>query len=227
MSLSLNKATEQVVLTLNKRGITNIPKDINVSLLLDYSYSMSSQYSNGAVSRVLQRLLSISNVIDDDGKLELVIFEDGANHVGTLNVSQFDSTDRIVDDIRRKYSMGGTNFAPAINKILSVLSSGSSIGKAFGGFFSKKPAVEGKQLLVMISDGNNNDGPSFAQAVKTIESMPNVYLQCVAIGYDSSSLRKLAEQSDSVGYSSISDFSKTDEDLINSVINPELLQKFA
>lgn len=227
MSLSLNKATEQVVLTLNKRGITNIPKDVNVSLLLDYSYSMSSHYSNGAVSRVLQRLLSISNVIDDDGNLELVIFENGANHVGTLNVSQFDTTDRIVDQIRSKYSMGGTNFAPAVDKILSVLSAGSSIGKAFGGFFGKKPAVEGKQLLVMISDGDNGDHKEFAQAVKTIESMPNVYLQCVAIGYDSRSLRALAEQSDSVGYSSISDFSKTDEDLINSVINSELLQKFA
>jgi hypothetical protein len=227
MSLSLNKASEQVVLSLNKRGITNIPKDINVSLLLDYSISMSSHYNNGNVSRVLQRLLSISNVIDDDGKLELVIFENGANHVGTLDVNQFDSTDSIVRDICNKYSMGGTYFAPAIDKILSVLSSGSSIGKAFSGFFSKKPAVEGKQLLVMISDGDNSDQVAFAKAVKTIESMPNVYLQCVAIGYDSRSLRELADQSDSVGYSSVSDFTKTDEDLINSVINPELLQKFA
>lgn len=227
MSLTLNKATEQVVLTLNKRGITNIPKDINVSLLLDYSGSMSNQYSNGAVARVLQRLLSISNVIDDDGKLELVIFENSATHIGTLDVSQFDETNRIVQNIRDNYRMGGTEFAPAIDKILEVLSAGSSVGKMFGGFFGKKPTVEGKQLLVMISDGDNSDDKAFAKAVQTVESMPNVYLQCVAIGYDSSSLRKLADQSDSVGYSSISDFSKTDEDLINSVINPELLQKFA
>lgn len=227
MSLSLNKATEQVVMSLNKRGITNIPKDINVSLLLDYSYSMDRHYNSGAVSRVLQRLLSISNVIDDDGKLELVIFENGANHVGTLDVKQYDDTETIVQHIRNKYSMGGTNFAPAVNKILDVLSTESSVSKAFGGFFGKKPTVQGKQLLVMISDGDNSDATAFSQAVSTIENMPNVYLQCVAIGYDSSSLRDLANRSDSVGYSSISDFTKTDEDLINSVINPELLQKFA
>lgn len=226
-TLTLNKASEQVVLTLNKRGITNIPKDINVSLLLDYSGSMTRHYSGGAVSRVLKRLLSISNVIDDDGKLELVIFQNNATHVGTLDVNQYDSTDTIVSDICRKYSMGGTEFAPAVDKILNVLSSSSAVGKMFGGFFSKAPAVEGKQLLVMISDGDNTDKSAFERAVKTIESMPNIYLQCVAIGYDSASLRKLAEESDSVGYSSVADFTKTDEELINSVINPELLQKFA
>lgn len=225
--MTLNKASEQVTLTLNKRGITNIPKDINVSLLLDYSGSMSRQYENGNVSRVLKRLLSISNVIDDDGKLELVIFENSATHVGTLDVNQFDSTDQIISDITRKYRMGGTEFAPAVNKILDVLSADSTASKVFGGFFGKKPTVEGKQLLVMISDGDNSDKTAFANAVKTIETMPNIYLQCVAIGYDSRTLRQLAEESDSVGYSSVSDFTKTDEDLINSVINPELLQKFA
>ena len=227
MSLTLNKATEQVILSLNKRGITNIPKDINVSLLLDFSGSMSSQYSNGNVSRVLKRLLSISNTIDDDGNLELVIFENSATHVGTLNVNQYDSTDQIIKDICNNYRMGGTEFAPAVDKILDVLSNQSTAKKVFGSFFGKKPTVEGKQLLVMISDGDNSDRSAFERAVATIESMPNVYLQCVAIGYDSSSLRALADKSDSVGYSSVSDFTKTDDELINSVINPELLQKFA
>lgn len=227
MSLSLNKATEQVKLSLNKRGITVIPNDINVSLLLDYSGSMSRQYENGDVSRVLQRLLSIANTIDDDGKLELVIFENGAKHVGTLDVNQYDETDKIVSDICDKYRMGGTEFAPAVNKILEVLSADSAVSKMFGSFFGKKPEVQGKQLLVMISDGDNSDQSAFAQAIKRIESMPNVYLQCVAIGYDSQSLRALAAKSDSVGYSSVSDFKKTDEDLINSIVSSELLQKFA
>ena len=66
---SLTKATEQVVFNLTKRGITDVPKDINVSLLLDYSGSMEGDYNSGAVTNVLRRLLSISNTIDDDGNM--------------------------------------------------------------------------------------------------------------------------------------------------------------
>lgn len=235
-SFNLTKATEQVSFNLTKRGITDIPKDINVSLLLDFSYSMSSQYSSGAVARVLQRLLSISNTIDDDGLMELVVFHHDAMHYGTLNVDQYDEVTTIVEDICRRYSMGGTNFAPAINKILDILGQNTPIKKVSGFFknlFSSQEQapssfeLPGKQLLVLLTDGENSDSTEFNNCVKRIESLPNVYLQCVAVGYDSESLRQLAATSSSVGYSSLSDFSRTDDDLIESVVNTELLTKFA
>ena len=103
MSLSLNKATEQVVMSLNKRGITNIPKDINVSLLLDYSYSMDRHYNSGAVSRVLQRLLSISNVIDDVAKQQDTLY-----YTYPITKLQWSSGGRPVDAI---------NFAKAVSGV--------------------------------------------------------------------------------------------------------------
>lgn len=235
MTLSLNKATEQVVLNLNKRGITDIPKDVNVSLLLDYSYSMDSYYNNGAVERVLQRLLSIANTIDDDGQLELVLFENKAHHYGTVNVDQYDNVKGIIQDIKKKFNMGGTEFAPPVKKILEVLNKSLAKEKARGFFknlFTKDTPQDlsqplGKQLLVLISDGDNQDKGAFTTLVKQVEEMPNVYIQCIAIGYNSSYLQEIADRSCSVGYSSISDFSKTDDELINSVINKELLTKFS
>ena len=228
MSLTLNKATEQVVLTLNKQGITDIPKDINVSLVLDISDSMSTAYNSGAVSRVLQRLISILNTIDDDGQLELVLFENKAHHYGTLNVNQYEGTDALVADILNKYAMGGTSFTPAINKILSVLTKESTTSKIKGFFFNTpKKEIEGKQLIVFISDGDCDDSSSFREKVKELEKLPNVYLQCVAIGYDSSFLKGVASQSDSVGYSSVRDFNQSDETLISSILNAEVISKFA
>lgn len=237
---SLTKATEQVVFNLTKRGITDVPNDINVSLLLDYSGSMEGDYNSGAVTDVLRRLLSISNTIDDDGNMELVVFHHDAMHYGTLNVDQYDQAQDIITDVRRQYRMGGTNFAPAVRKTLEVLgSSKESVVEKAAGFFGKLfgttttkevvkvSEVEGKQLLVLISDGANGDASDFRQIVREIEQMPNVYLQCLAVGYDSSYLRAIAEQSDSVGYSSLVDFSQTDDDLIESIINKELLDKFA
>ena len=236
---TLTKATEEVAFNLTKRGITDVPRDINVSLLLDFSGSMDLQYRNGNVSRVLQRLLSISNTIDDDGDMELILFHNNAYHYGTLNVNQYEDTDDIVSDIISKYSMGGTEFAPAVLKALEVLGADtvkSSVAKTrsfFKRLFSLGAQEEtcqrvpGKQLLVMISDGDNSDRRDFNETVKLIENMPNVYLQCVSVGYESTYLQQIADQSDSIGYSSLQDFSKTDDALIESIINKELLNKFA
>lgn len=237
---SLTKATEQVVFNLTKRGITDVPNDINVSLLLDYSSSMEGDYNSGAVTNVLRRLLSISNTIDDDGNMELVVFHHDAMHYGTLNVSQYDQAQDIITDVRRQYRMGGTCFAPAVRKTLEVLGTSKEtvvekatgfLGKLFGSTTTKEVVkvseVEGKQLLVLISDGSNGDSADFRQVVRQIEQMPNIYLQCLAVGYESSYLRAIADESDSVGYSSLSNFTQTDDELIESIINKELLDKFA
>lgn len=239
MSLSLTKATEEVKLSLTKRGITNVPTDINVSLLLDISYSMTGEFNNGSVQRVLERLLSISNTIDDDGDMELVVFSNSAYHHSTLNVSQYDETESIVNDIKRRYTFSGTSFAPAISKILDVLGYTKPSTAPVAGFFSKlfsrasdevQPSsggVEGKQLIVLITDGENSDTPEFMRKVQLIEELPNVYLQCVGIGHRSNVLQDLADRSDSVGYTALKDFSQTNDELISSIINKELLTKFS
>lgn len=252
MSLSLNKAIEEVKLNLNKRGITDVPQDINVSLLLDYSGSMSRQYQDGTVEKVLQRLLSISGTIDDDGILQLILFENRAHHYGEVTTEQYDSVKDLVKDITRKYSMGGTEFAPAIDSILKVLSSeevevqktfetSSKKGGFFKSLFGKKEVtktvrtvkerhstgkIEGKQLLVLITDGDNSDNAAFRSKISLIEKMPNIYLQVISVGFESTYLQDIADASNSVGYSSLKDFN-TDGALIESIINPELLEKFS
>lgn len=226
MHKSLTKATEEVVRTLTKRGVVSIPRDINVSLLLDISGSMRPYFSNGSVTGVLERLLSISNTIDDDGVMPLTLFHHDAHFYREVKSEEYENAQSIIDDIVSRYSFGGTEFTPAVVKALETLA--PSVG-FFSRLFSKPavPAVEGKQLLVLITDGENSDSREFSAIVQELEKMPNIYLQTIAVGFDSGYLSGIADQSDSVGYTSISSFTGSDEKLINSIISNELLTKFS
>lgn len=244
-SFNLTKATEQVAFNLTKRGITLTDKDINVSLILDYSASMSQHYTpGGRVEDILKRLLSISNTIDDDGLMELVLFTSNAYQYGQLSVDQYDEARAIVQDICARYSMGNTQFSPAISKILEILTVNSETPvpvKKEPSFFSKLfgakeevvlqnvPVIPGKQLLILISDGENSsyDNRELLSQIDRIEQLPNVYLQFVAIGFDSKYMQDIADRSDSVGYSSIASFNYSDDQLIESILSKELMDKFS
>lgn len=231
MSLNLTKATEEVTFNLTKRGLV-APNDINVSLLLDFSGSMDHYYRSGTVAKVLQRLLSISNTIDDDGILQLVPFHHTALPPQEITVEQYDDAAVIIRKLMNEYSMGGTAYSPAMDKLLGVLSNDTPVAKATGFFsrlFAKNepafPKIEGKQLIILITDGEPSDQSEFLKRIHELEKTSNIYLQTIAVAYDSNYLRTLAERSDSVGYTSISDFDSSDEALIESIINPELLAK--
>lgn len=228
--IPLSKVSEDVVIVLNKNGVTNIPKDINVSLVLDQSGSMSRYFSDGTVANILRRLLGISNVIDDDGQLPFVIYHNSAYDCGTLNVNQYDSVDNILTRTVSQYGFGGTAYTPAINTILNKLGAGKTVGGLRGLFGGSNPvdSIEGKQLITFITDGEtgSSDERDFEAKIKQIEASDNVYVQLICVGFHSKFLSGLGDKYDSVGYSSISDFSKTDAELIEAVVNPEVIAKF-
>lgn len=223
--ISLKKVSEDVVISLQKKGVTNIPKDINVSLVLDQSGSMSSYFGNGTVANILRRLLGISNVIDDDGNLPFVVYHSQAFDAGTLNVSQYDQVEQILSQSISKYGFGGTAYTPAIDTILKKLGGGGFLGGLFG---NPMASIKGKQLITFITDGetSSSDERAFEEKIKQIESSNNVYVQLICVGFHSNFLSGLGDRYDSVGYSSISDFSKTDAELIDAVVNPEVIAKF-
>lgn len=223
--ISLKKVSEDVVISLQKKGVTNIPKDINVSLVLDQSGSMSGYFGNGTVANILRRLLGISNVIDDDGNLPFVVYHSSAYDAGTLNVNQYDQVEQILGESIRKYGFGGTAYTPAIDTILKKLGGGGFLGGLFG---NPMASIKGKQLITFITDGetSSSDEREFEAKIKQIESSNNVYVQLICVGFHSNFLSSLGDRYDSVGYSSISDFSKTDAELIDAVVNSEVIAKF-
>ncbi|AND75454.1 putative von Willebrand A domain protein [Acinetobacter phage vB_AbaM_ME3] len=223
--ISLKKVSEDVVISLQKKGVTNIPKDINVSLVLDQSGSMSNYFGNGTVANILRHLLGISNVIDDDGNLPFVVYHSQAFDAGTLNVSQYDQVEHILGESIRKYGFGGTAYTPAIDAILKKLGGGGFLGGLFG---NPLASIKGKQLITFITDGetSSSDEREFEAKIKQIESSNNVYVQLICVGFHSNFLSSLGDRYDSVGYSSIADFSKTDAELIDAVVNPEVIAKF-
>lgn len=252
-SFNLSKRVEQVEFVLSKQlGVQEIPRDINVSLILDYSASMSTLYLNGNVQLLLERILGISNTIDDDGLMELVLFSNTAHHYGTLSSDDYTRTESIISEILSKYYMATTSYSEGIKKTLEVLNNASSmqvekqkpvgIFGQIANFFKgkseevKQPinidtdskVVANKQLLIMITDGYNDtpDNEKFYKVVKEIEQSDNIYLQFISLGLESQVLQELADKSPSVGYSAISSLDISDEDLIRSAISLELLEKF-
>ncbi len=246
--VELSKKSEEVVVNLQKRGIAQIPRDINVSLLLDASYSMIEHYRpNGAVLQVLQRMLSISNTIDDDGLLELVLFSTGAVHTRTLNVGEYNHLPEYIAEDQRKIVMANTNFTPGLQLLLNLLSEDvteevRTIKKPslVGRFFGKQDevivehkvvgqALNNKQLIILITDGDSahNDRKPFMDLLTTLQEDPNVFVQCINVRQvESIYLQNLAESFPHVGYASLRDFTKTDDELIEAILSTKVLAKF-
>lgn len=88
-----------------------------VVVVLDYSGSMDQLYRDGVVQETLNRLLPLALRFDDDGEMELYLFSNHCKQLAPLNINNF--SNYIADEkVLQKYSMGGTNYSPAINKIV-------------------------------------------------------------------------------------------------------------
>lgn len=238
--LTLDKAVEEVQLTLTKAGIVEIPNDINVTLLMDISYSMSSVIGNGKLSDVLKRVLSISKTIDDDGILQLIPFHSNAYHYGAVEAEMYNQSQSLINDCVNKYGLQGTEYKPALMKAIDVLSikTETTIKKEPKGFFGKLfgsgssevtygKELPGKQLIVLLTDGEPQDTSEFESYLSEVfELIPNAYLQCVSVGYFSNYLQAIADKFNSVGHTSVKSFEDTDENLINAIVNKESLNRF-
>ncbi len=154
-----------------------------VVLVLDYSGSMEQLYSNGFVQRLVERLVPVAMQFDDNGEMELYIFENGCKkHDNNVNSSNVDGL--IKREIYGKYSFGGTSYAPPINMIVEHYKPNAAKSGGFlGGMFGKKPVAQSTDpvFVIFITDGENSDKP---QAEKAIIEASNkgIFFQFVGIG---------------------------------------------
>ena len=120
MNVDLQKKLDlrkQLVLDISKKkGIEN--QKAQVILCLDISGSMDSLYSSGFVQQVLERIVPVAMQFDDNGEMELYLFESNCKkHGNPVTVKNVDGLIR--REIYGHYEFGGTSYAPPINMIAS------------------------------------------------------------------------------------------------------------
>lgn len=191
--ISLKKSSEtleKTIVNLTKQAGVDLTKHVaRVVVVLDISGSMNSQYRNGAVQAVLNRLLPLALKFDDDGQLEVYLFNHQVCHIESMNIENFE--DYVKKVILKKFSiMGGTNYAPAVRLVTNDYNDGSPY-----------PA-----FCIFITDGENADATATKIALEEAKKVGSTYFQFVGIGNERFNFLSSINQSNA-SFIKVADFS--------------------
>ncbi len=172
--------TKCVVDLSKKNGVDLGSTRAKVVVVLDYSGSMSSLYSNGTVQRTLNRLVPLGLTFDDNGTIDVFLFSNSYKKLNDLNLLNYEN---YVNTVARSssMSMGGTNYAPVLRAIIE----GDT--KQSGFLFLKSeyvsPIVDNGDptFILFITDGANADCNATDNVIRRASSM-NVFIQFIGIG---------------------------------------------
>lgn len=176
----LNKTLDlrkEKVLDLKKTvGLRN--QKASVILALDYSGSMNTLYKNGSVQELVERILPLGLAFDDNGEVDFYLFETGVKKMPE-NITISNVQNYVNKKVIGKYNMGGTEYAPVINKIVADFT--PKKGGLFGIGGSKEYTFDYPVYVIFITDGENSDKKSAESAI--IEaSKYGIFFQFVGIG---------------------------------------------
>lgn len=183
MELNMEKIQERkAVMDMSKRSNGLKGVTMKVKLGLDKSGSMGPLYRDNRIQDLLERIVPVAMSLDDDGEFDLYLFDDEVQKFGkSVNLSNLGGfVKRELSNIR----MGGTNYAPIINKVIddeyglnsSVTSTSTN---SSGGFFSSlfgsktetktetivQKTVSIPSLVIFITDGSNDDKQATREAL--------------------------------------------------------------
>ena len=195
--ISLKKSSEtleKTIVDLTKRTGVDLTKHVaRVVVVLDISGSMDWQYRNGAVQAVLNRLLPLAMKFDDDGQLEVYLFDHEVWHIESMNIDNFE--DYVKKVILKKFSIsGGTNYAPAVRLVTNDYNDGSPY-----------PA-----FCIFITDGENADGIAAKSALEEAKKVGSTYFQFVGIGNERFNFLSSINQPNA-SFIKVADFSAMDD----------------
>lgn len=124
LKVDLDKLSEGIVVDLEKRVIDSnkLPDDINVTLALDVSGSMEHLFGDGSVLHTLQRVVAVSNVIDDDGILNFFCFSSSSFPQEDIEAKRdFKKLPQLVEKLSKQRGgfWTGTYFEPVLQDIVA------------------------------------------------------------------------------------------------------------
>lgn len=221
IELNLSKEQSLIKLDLRKQEVNDIVMGIpqlngsvaRVALVLDFSGSMRSLYTNGTVQAIIERIMPIAMQFDDNQELDLWIFESGFTRLGGVTKENFYGlASRILND----YRMGGTNYA----KVMKDVSQKYIIDET----------ANIPNYVIFITDGDNSDHADTKETIIKL-SRQAIFWQFIGIGNERFSfLEKLDDMSgryvDNVDFFSVRNINEmSDNELYSKLFNeyPEWL----
>ncbi len=172
--------TKCVVDLSKKSGVDLGSTRAKVVVVLDYSGSMSSLYSNGTVQRTINRLVPVGLTFDDNGTIDVFLFSNSYMKLDDLNISNYE---HYVNSVVHSapMSMGGTNYAPVLRAI--IIGDTKQSGFLFMKTEYTPPIVDNGDptFILFITDGENFDANDTDRIIKQASPM-NVFIQFIGIG---------------------------------------------
>lgn len=160
----LDLRKEQInMLCLEKKPLQNLTSRVGV--VLDYSGSMSPLYKNGTVQAVLEKLFPLALQFDDNGEMELWIFDDHFHRLENITMDNYYGY--IENNVINKYNMGCTEYAPVLKDIYSK--------------YMLEETANLPNYIIFITDGDNSDKPAATRVITELSKYP-IFIQFVGIG---------------------------------------------
>ena len=151
---------------------------------MDYSGSMRSMFKDGTVQSVLERLLPLALKFDDNGELDIWLFDTSFRRINSINVDNFHNYIEN-EEILKKYKMGATKYAPVMEDVFKK--------------YIKEESSDLPTLVLFITDGDNSDKTDTTSLIKKVSSKP-IFWQFIGLGSDKTFayLQKLDDLKDRV-----------------------------
>lgn len=209
-SSKIDLLKKKVDVVLEKKNIKNII--CRVGLVLDISGSMFRLYKSGIVQEVLDRMVAVSSSLDDNGVLDMWMFDHRFKRLPSTTISNCDNyiNREILDKFSRKEMFGANNEPPVMEDVV------------------KKYTIEEKSelpnLIIFISDGGVHKTADIKRIVINSSREP-IFWQFVGLGNANYGILKKLDTLkgrfvDNANFFSVDDISKiSDEELYDRLLN--------
>lgn len=177
--------------TLQNKGLAG--HKAKAALVLDYSGSMRYEYAEkdgkpSNMQQLAERALAFATQIDDDGAIDIFLFETEAHYIGELTLDNFRNGG--LQKLIGKRHMGTTNYAGAFDAVRNHFF-GTTKKSLFGGSKSTAPAnapfsspADLPVHATFLTDGSPDNKSAAVRAI-TEASFSPIFWQFLSIGRES------------------------------------------
>lgn len=202
----VNLAKKKIKVELRKQNISMTKA--RVVFVLDHSYSFKWAYKDGTIQNITERLFPISLEMDDDGKMDFMIFDDDYKNLEAVSMKNIYGY--VKNIVKKIGSYGGTVYSPVMNAIVEK--------------YGKKYKSDIPTFVIFITDGDNGDKGDTKKSI--IEaSKYNIFWKFIGVGNSNFKfLKKLDDISgrvvDNADFITIADLNSiSDDTLYNRLFN--------
>lgn len=225
MGISLDKVAETAPELLSFATTANhliAGRDLTaeVALVLDYSGSMRDLYASGAVQELVNKVVGLASQLDDDGIVDLFLFDDQAEWMAGVGLNNFRGS---VAEWTKGRRMGSTNYAAAMDAVISVKGYKPSATSMFGNLRPAEAPAARPTLVLFITDGAPNNQKEAEDRLRFASTMP-IFFQFLSIDTEIPFLQKLDDLKgravDNADYKNVGNVTAlTDEELFEMVLD--------